>query len=1708
MENRYNKYGGHNKTHGNNEKVVQSNDVDNGVLDTLETILNGMGPTSASSNYQPLIQFFRKGFANQVVQTWSYYAQTNNHPKTSHSTSLLVKLLPILAAHPDTVQQGSALIRLILTDYMKVLYRCLNNLRAQIANPILRLMKSIVLYNNSQHVEDFLAYFDLSLPSLIKLLTPVKTETDNKPQKKSKNAKFHKTTRETFLDFWIILISKTPSILRRDLLTDHSKIMGAWFKFIDKNDSDELVERAVTLFTESILEEKFFKRTTKCKVLNELTISKLHHFYYSNNKELLKKINHFFVVYGSSPEFSIAYPDNCVWFEESPITGANTGAEITVGQKVFKLHNKLLFNLLRVFKPWEDDLQSSTVIKVLAHTPELVAPYCTYIATLGAHDPKMTSYWFGMTLLLSRIIELDVPEFIANIETDSTPVTNLVLENIIPSSLTKLALTKALQHDKKIVQQLACQLIVFVFQKLHKILKMYNQKGWSSQRAVITTMVLKSIPDLQIFTSVLTQAYMNDKDNEILPLTIATILGCYGNIFPNFFAVSLPSPNIFTDILEKESFNGMDVAILDQFLQFQKFNGTQMKWWNPTANQSSLFCSLLKLASSKNTKNTVTLKITRLLIGLLHGTVIFDSKVLASPVIALINSLQIVALGAKSSDSMNKIWKLLDECIARCVKTIYKYVDMSKEYNYISPFIMAITEQWKYVDKNDNDDIISKWLCIFMRMLVLIGESESGVINVVKNAFADIPETLKDSYLDFSSDAVETLKAEEYLLSGAIDLSYAQFLYLSKWGTIEASQRVPVSDLDASSIIVKLCQMTDDKSIKYDGAFKNFVDELSSKLAGYCLSSKEFQILAESTYKSLFSKISSETTTQIQKEKTIFVINVLIQAALALDHNIVVNDDKFVDFVFKWLLGNTSLINTSEIDIFDDLSVGIVSIISDEQLTALLSENSIQSGKLVNAIVEKLYESSGYNVEYTLLVMLIAKYFDVASSEMQLFIKDGRIQNVDSKDMLSILISDVKYSGLLFTFIESRYFTPSDIESYIPKIEGQDIKMIVANNLFRANDIVSENNEDFVKQVVEESYSNYKEMTGSNFKLYLKLFTNFGKKYLSAEQNLEIINFATDQLEHKYSDVVIELVKAYNMFDEENILKWLGKMTLYITKIFTKREIFTEKYQSILSQFTELIQLVNLWDKVNTNIINSQLEAIVSKKWINNLKVVNYALLLVLSAKQKHVQSARLVQFILNNEYYSVNKTESDEKLRYQTIALLYSLFTIDAFGNSNITVQKKLLILYNGSISGADRLILQMLEIIESTSSLVWVNNVFTWDFLQDDDEQTLELIGNTKLFVEQKEGLILTLKKKDILFSTENYRIERPQLPELSINKSNSEIMTILESFYDDSEYLTPSNASNVIYDPLFLLLVSIQNKELVDEKSGTDENGSKKIVFQVKKYLTAGLLQYIIGTLGDSNKDIVRIARLIITQMMYSLEDNQQFKDGNIFKILLKKIIFSTEEKQIEENGSIVPIIWYSTGRICNLLLHPTTQLYEKAYRWVLNSPLIRSNDIPMMYEMISPSKPDINFEYFYAQLSWVLRTLEDGIRCKGDVDFLKRRSVMEWLSNVSNVPYLNANMNSTIAAIIYKIQRIEDGGSTLITRFGGLSDLELKHIGIEKDLKDVVSSSDKSLKRQLILKEQKLNTEQIMGSYVEIIRSKKRLVDWTMDDTENLIKRVCH
>lgn len=158
------------------QNLPSVSNVSSGLFDDLQILINGIDllNVDVSNNYRPVAEFFQKGLAVQCTQGWSYYAQVNEHAKFAETTIKLKKLIAILNSNTSVVQYGSVIIRDILNNYCKVLYRGINNLRPSITNSVFGLMTEIVQFNKGQFVDEFLSYFDLTLVALLKVLNPRK----------------------------------------------------------------------------------------------------------------------------------------------------------------------------------------------------------------------------------------------------------------------------------------------------------------------------------------------------------------------------------------------------------------------------------------------------------------------------------------------------------------------------------------------------------------------------------------------------------------------------------------------------------------------------------------------------------------------------------------------------------------------------------------------------------------------------------------------------------------------------------------------------------------------------------------------------------------------------------------------------------------------------------------------------------------------------------------------------------------------------------------------------------------------------------------------------------------------------------------------------------------------------------------------------------------------------------------------------------------------------------------------------------------------------------------------------------------------------------------------------------------------------------------------------------------------------------------------
>lgn len=1670
-------------------KFSQTHEVDDAVFESLENIIEKYEKTR---DLTELIAFFQKGYANQITQTWSYFAQVNNHAKFSKTTVQLSHALRILGSNTSTIEYGSTLISQILVSYVKVLYRGLNNLRVHITNPIIRLMEAIVLYNKSTHIEDFISYFDFSIGSLPKILTPGKSEMEGSKGVRKPSGK---SMRTTFIEFWLSLISNTPALLRKDLLLDNVKIMGAWFKYMDKLDSSKLMMRTVTVFIESILNEGVFKRMTKTKVLNELALNKIHHYYYSSDKDLVKLVNEFFVAYGSNPSTSVAFPDNCVWFSESPLTGVNNAVTVIANQKEFKIYNKLLFNMLRIFKPWEDDLQLNTVIKILKQTPELVAPYCHYLASLGSYDPKMTSYWFGCTLLLGRIINLDIPDFVREIQTDMVPSTQLVIENIIPSSLTKISLTKAIQHEKLIIRQLASQNIVFAFQKLEKVLNMFDAKGWSSSKANISTAFLENIPELSVFTTALTSVYSSDKQNQIFPLSLTLILKFYSRCFPNFFSVTLPGSNVYVDIIQKDSFSGLDLAILDNFLQYQEFNGTQTKWWNSAGKENSLFTSLLKLASSKNSTNVVSFKINKLLEGILHGTVMFDEKLLASPILGLINSIQAIIMADIANDTLAKLWRLLDETISRCVKTPYKYVDLGKEYGNVSPFVMAILEQWKFVSGDGDNDLLYRWICIYLRSMIIIGEPLK-VAEAGRKFLENVPSLYIDTYLNFNSSNNEL--TNDKVLTLSVGSSFFQFITSVPYGSIKTSSRVPISDFDSAGLLFRLKEIITDDKINYNNDFKVTISVLFDQLVGFYNLDNSSRFVSKEIYEQFFYILLKDYEVKSTCQKAAFVIENFLTIFKELNEKV---PQELRKFLFSWF--NQMITRKHEIcSSHDGIFICLLDLCSLDDITIVINGEVTLPSKIHEHLISIITSRTNLPFEYVQVRRLLKLNNPSINKNIAELIKQNRVSHVDSDELFDILSKSKDFEMILNNAIHAEIIVSKNIVNSLKSIADPSIAVCLSRNL--SSDLHNENIKSFIQETIRDRLKALKSLDRDDFDNCLKLFSQY-PEYLSKEESESVLQYITTEYDHKYSSSIIEFIRERNIFDTPVMAKWVNKMTLYITRILSENNSLNEKFRLVVEEFKKLITTKNLWGIVNSNILNSQLEVILSSNWINDILVMEYTNLLLFSGSSQKLEVEKALQFLLNNEKSNLKKTSEENMMKFLNVSAIYSLIAMDPVSCCNQTVQQKLLSFYSGTSSSSDRMILNILQAIETKTSSSWTNLIYTWDFMESTEEDILDLVGETKLLIQEKEGFVLTLRKEFIEKTISNYLIDLPVVPTFQSSRNNLDNWNSLLEFNRKTNIIIDSKVVTQQYDPLFVILLSIHNRELV--KVSKEEENAIKYVFDVKRFISSKIFQLTICALADKG-ETSQVAASILTQMMYGLEEGQQFKDSNIFKILLKKIIYTLNNESKEER--VPSMIWFFVSRVSILLSQPYSSLYEKAYRWVLSNPSVRLDDIPLYSELTLQKTTEPN-EYYYAQLSWVLTSLEQSIKTKEDVDLLKKRGVLEWLLNIMNVPYLNNRIRFTVGSILYQLQRIEQTGSLLITRFGSISNTELQRLDIDKHLKyqtERIDKNDKNSitqKRFLTLQQMQLNNDELLTGFIEITKSQKRLREWTGDDIDNIVKR---
>lgn len=682
-----------------------------------------------------------------------------------------------------------------------------------------------------------------------------------------------------------------------------------------------------------------------------------------------------------------------------------------------------------------------------------------------------------------------------------------------------------------------------------------------------------------------------------------------------------------------------------------------------------------------------------------------------------------------------------------------------------------------------------------------------------------------------------------------------------------------------------------------------------------------------------------------------------------------------------------------------------------------------------------------------------------------------KLSKIKSKDLQSILehfkdsvteVADI-ISNPTFFFLLDR--PNAKVSEYILKSES--ISDDVLYRIAPADSDVAEKYKDLVVRLA---------IAMGSFIQSLKIFSRYTEWFDNSVIEL-VFDYVAENpkvaMTAEFTHFVTLYVEKFEVIENDSIKLWIQRAMIYVSKKFAESSELSSNFDGFLAALRLFFKKLKQFGQyVSSKVLSTQFEVLLGhQKWATEEKYLAYANEVLMNLDRKGIDSDKLLQIFVTNEHNALRKFPGlNDTTRFQSALLIFVLFNLVNSPPPSLTLTNQLLQFYLGTSRAEDLLIKDVLTTMEAATAKSWISNVTNWEFTDELSQKDIDLVGEDRLIIKDKSNLVVALNKGFVTNTVKNMQ------PVASIPKGGN-----YEKFLEFSASCFSGCYQESRYDPEFLILVILNNKELVEEVEG-------KVKFHLSKIIDSGLMQFIVSCLAiDKVREISKV--ILYGMLKYINNCEEHFKDANIIKIYVSTILHTL---QVSDHKS--PIVWHFIGEFANIVTNPGHYLYERVTRYILSTPVIKPYEIPL-YKTINAGLDDDSTEEqnYYKQASWLIELLTNGIVSSEDMKILRYREAIEWALNLSNSSYAPGVLKSTILRFINVVQSFGvEGTDLLVTKFAGFSSLEL--------LKRSLEASNFSSCYQ------SLNIDQITLKTGIVARSQKRVREWADDDVAGAVKRV--
>ncbi|KZT20563.1 hypothetical protein NEOLEDRAFT_1140540 [Neolentinus lepideus HHB14362 ss-1] len=653
--------------------------------------------------------------ARALFEIWDETKQTSI---TCLIISVLSGLLTLLSSQYTFHALGQPIVRTLLEpQYTQRLNTYLNGGHSESILVTLKLFNALSSFAGGREKKAVLESFAWESKSLPKLLNMRRKGKDAE----GRDGLVRPDIRTLYILFILSFVDPSASSsIKSMFLEQHRSIFQAIFKGLIQ-DSYSVVRKVVETCWSGIFSDAKVKRTLKVTLFNEITLSHFLKLYDRSTSEGSEPdqipadlVHHFMLAICSRPGVGVCFKDRG-WYPRETEEEDPEDREGKIGnQRGSRIYNKILLNVLKVLKVNEDPRQQELGLKILGVCPELVAVY--WPAAALTLEPRLTSKWIANIAFFGSVISLSVPVSSFQLPNStlyhpSPPPLNSVIENILPSVGIKAHLSKGLQSPSALVQHCAALAlvkclrkydeVVTTFRKVEEALQENEEDGqWARRRKEVEREVRRRVPDFQVVVAFSQQKAHGDAAQKASappdPAKVALIaesaqrlLWLYHRCLPSLVGEARFDVGRLLQHFMPASVEGQDsstsddtgLCTLQQLHILRLLNETdQFSWTNKLDSSHSYLYALLK-TYVKSDVAPVHRMIESLLRNILSQSIMFQDNPdefylwLASLPTTRRKSGTEAPDGASLTDEGESVIVFLDDCVQRCMKVPYKYLE-------------------------------------------------------------------------------------------------------------------------------------------------------------------------------------------------------------------------------------------------------------------------------------------------------------------------------------------------------------------------------------------------------------------------------------------------------------------------------------------------------------------------------------------------------------------------------------------------------------------------------------------------------------------------------------------------------------------------------------------------------------------------------------------------------------------------------------------------------------------------------------------------------------------------------------------------------------------------------------------------------------------------------------------------------------------------